>query len=129
MTGQDSTRHQDGGTAAGPSAADRQALADLAARLASAGFALPGTFTERRIQCGKPHCRCARDPASLHGPYRQWTRKKNGKTVTVYLTAAQATRYQPWFANAQALRALLAEIEELSLRIASRDESWPEKHL
>ena len=94
-----------------------------------AGFALPGTFTERRIQCGKPHCRCARDPASLHGPYRQWTRKKNGKTVTVYLTAAQATRYQPWFANAQALRALLAEIEELSLRIASRDESWPEKHL
>ncbi len=107
-----------------PSPADRRALAAIAGRLAQAGFALPGTLTDRTIRCGKPACRCARDPARLHGPYHQWTRKIDGKTVTVNLTDEQAARYQPWFANAQALRALLSELEELSLRIASQAEGW-----
>ncbi len=102
-----------------PSPADRRALAAIAGRLAQAGFALPGTLTDRTIRCGN-----ARDPARLHGPYHQWTRKIDGKTVTINLTDEQAARYQPWFANAQALRDLLSELEELSLRIASQAEGW-----
>ena len=49
-----------------------------------------------------------------------------GKTVTINLTRDQATRYQPWFDTAHDIRDTLARIEELSLRIASRDENWPE---
>jgi hypothetical protein len=107
-----------------PNAADRRARAAIARRLAEAGFALPGTLIERTMRCGKPACRCAQDPPALHGPYHQWTRKVDGKTVTHNLTDDQATLYAPWIANAQHLRSLLTELEELSLRTASRLEGW-----
>jgi len=42
----------------------------------------------------------------------------------VNLTDDQAARYRPWFANAQALRTLISELKELSLRIASQAEGW-----
>ena len=42
-------------------------------------------------------------PASLHGPYIQWTRTVNGKTVTRLLTPAQYQAYAPWFGNARQL--------------------------
>jgi hypothetical protein len=106
------------------SAADRRALAAIARRLAQTGPAMPGSLTERSMRCGKPACRCAQEPPQPHGPYHQWTRKVDGKTVTVNLTAEQAARYQPWFANAQALRALVSELEELTLRIARQAEGW-----
>lgn len=107
-----------------PNAADRRAQAAIARRLAQAGFALPGTLIERTMRCGKPTCRCAQDPPLLHGPYHQWTRKLDGKTITHNLTDDQLARYAPWLTNAQHLRALLTELETLSLRIADRLEGW-----
>lgn len=109
---------------AGPSAAERRAQAAVARRLGEAGYALPGTLIERAMRCGKANCGCKADPPRLHGPYYQWTRKVDGKTVTVNLTNDQVARYGPWFANARALRAALNELEQLSLRIAQRDEGW-----
>jgi hypothetical protein len=44
----------------------------------------------------------------------------DGKTVTRRLTAEQTRLYGPWFEEAQRLRALLSELEALSLRIAHR---------
>lgn len=88
-------------------ASERRALAGIVRRLAGAGFALPGTLLERTMTCGKPKCRCKADPPQLHGPYHQWTRKVDGKTVTLNITDDQLARYGPWFANAQALRAAL----------------------
>ncbi len=108
----------------GPSAQDRRAQHAVTGRLAEAGFALPGTLIHRMMRCGKPNCACKADPPRLHGPYHQWTRKIDGKTVTINLTDEQATRYGPWFAHAQELRAALNELEELSLRIVQRDEGW-----
>ena len=109
---------------AGPNRQERRTQAAIARRLAEAGFALPGTLIDRTMRCGKPNCACKGAPPRLHGPYHQWTRKIDGKTVTVNLTDDQAARYRPWFANAQTLRAALNELEELSLRIAQRDEHW-----
>ncbi|MGH8897233.1 MAG: DUF6788 family protein [Egibacteraceae bacterium] len=105
-----------------PSAADRHARAAIAHRLAEAGFALPGTLLTRRMACGKPTCRCKADPPRLHGPYHQWTRKLDGKTVTRRLTDEQAAVHGPWFANARRLRALVNELEALSLRIFEQAE-------
>lgn len=104
-------------------AADRRAHAAIINRLAETGFALPGTLLERHTSCGKPTCRCQADPPRLHGPYHQWTRKIDGKTVTRRLTDDQAARYRPWFDNARQLRELLTELETLSLRILERAES------
>src|ERR1700734_3395911 len=82
---------------------------------AQAGFILPGTLTDRMPRCGSPGCRCRADPPQLHGPYHQWTRKIGGKTVTRILTDDQLADYQPWFDTQRRLRALITELEELSL--------------
>lgn len=83
-------------------------------------YALPGTLARRFMRCGKTNCRCKAEPPVLHGPYWHWTRTVAGKTRSRTLTEEQAQRYQPWFDNARRLRALLAELEERSLR-AFRD--------
>lgn len=96
----------------------QQAARDrIAAGLAATGFALPGTLTVRAYACGKPACRCHDDPPRLHGPYAEWTRKIAGKTVTRRLTEAELAAWQPLFDNARKLRALLAELQELTLAI------------
>jgi uncharacterized protein DUF6788 len=65
----------------------------ILAELTSLGPALPGTLLNRYGRCGTPGCRCHTDPPTLHGPWWSWTRKVNGKTVTVRLTDEQARDY------------------------------------
>jgi hypothetical protein len=108
-----------------PPTPDQQAQAARIAReLAGLGFALPGTLADRMARCGHPGCRCHADPPRLHGPYHQWTRKKNGKTATKILSDDQLTDYGPWFDNHKRLRELVAELEELSLAIIEADPRW-----
>ena len=78
----------------GPTAAQRRRQAELIKALSQTGWALPGTFTERYNRCGKANCRCKQDPPTLHGPYYQWTRKVDGKTVTRLLNRDQIERYR-----------------------------------
>lgn len=106
---------------------DEHRRAEITTELAAIGFCLPGTLTTRRTRCSSPGCRCRSEPPLLHGPYYSWTRKIAGKTVTRTLSPAQAERYEPWFADARRLRALMAELEALSLRIAQDAEGWGEK--
>jgi hypothetical protein len=113
-----------GDVMAQPTPAQRRRLAELARALGEIGPALPGTLLERHNRCGKPNCRCKQDPPTLHGPYYQWTRKVDGKTVTRWLNSQQHERYQQWFAAAQRARAALNEIEQLSLTIAETAEGW-----
>jgi len=98
----------------------------LLTQISELGYCLPGTLTERRTRCSSPGCRCRSDPPALHGPYYSWTRKINAKTVTRTLTVKQAHRYQPWFDNARQLRALAAQLEALSLKLAQDAEGWGE---
>ena len=103
----------------------RQArAAAIAAEIAALGLALPGTLTERPMRCGHQRCRCHADPPQLHGPYHQWTRKINGKTVTRFLTDDQLADYQRWFDNHRRLRELIAELETLALAITEADPRW-----
>ena len=109
-----------------PTPQEQQRAQALLAQISRLGFCLPGTLTERHTRCSSPGCRCRADPPALHGPYYSWTRKINGKTVTRTLTLKQASRYQPWFDDARQLRALAAELEALSLRLAEAAEGWGE---
>ena len=106
-----------------PSPAQRAARDRIAAGLAQAGFALPGTLTIRAYACGKPNCRCHADPPRLHGPYAEWTRKIGGKTVTRRLTDTELAAYQPLFDNARKIRTLLAELQDLTLEIVGEGNS------
>jgi hypothetical protein len=98
--------------------------AEIAGRLAGAGFALPGTLADRMTRCGYPGCHCHADPPQLHGPYHQWTRRKNGKTATRILSDDQLADYGPWFDNHRRLRELITELEALSLAITEADPRW-----
>ncbi len=99
----------------------RTRQARIAADLGQTGFALPGTVLVRTMTCGKNNCGCHADPPRLHGPYIQWTRKVNQKTVTRNLTDEQWQRYEEWFKNAKRLRELLADLETLSMEIFEQD--------
>lgn len=85
---------------------------------------LPGSVVVRHVRCGKANCACKADPPRLHGPYIQWTRTDNGKTVTKLLSQEQLDRYQPWFDNARRLRDLLSQLEEASLKAMAAAEGW-----
>ena len=110
-------------TAAQRAARDK-ITAELTAALAT-GLALPGTLTVRAYACGKPRCRCHADPPRLHGPYNEWTRKIDGKTVTRRLTDAELADYQPLFDNARKLRALLADLQDLTMEIVQAAPASP----
>jgi hypothetical protein len=101
-----------------PDPAQQARAARIAAELATIGLALPGTLLERRVRCGQPNCRCHADPPVLHGPYWQWTRKVAGKTVTRLVPDEQLDDYRQWLDNDRKLRALVAELETLTLAIA-----------
>lgn len=103
-----------------PWEATRQALAS---ELASIDGVLPGSVIVRHMRCGKPGCACTKDPPALHGPYIQWTRTLNGKTVTRYLTRDQLARYQGWFDNARRLKEIVAKLEIASLHAVEQSEA------
>lgn len=104
----------------------RAAQRRIATALTQVGFALPGSVSVRHYRCGKPNCGCHADPPRLHGPSIQWTRKINAKTVNRVLTQEQWDDYRPWFEAARTLRALVAELEALSLDILEEDDRWPQ---
>jgi hypothetical protein len=104
-----------------PTRSQQDRAAGIAAELASLGLALPGTLIERHVRCGKPGCRCHADPPVLHGPYWQWTRKVAGKTITRLISDEQLDDYRQWLDNDRKLRALVAELEALTLAIADAD--------
>src|SRR6201986_659921 len=107
-----------------PTPAQQAQVRRIARELAALGFALPGTLADRKTRCGSPRCRCHADPPRLHGPYHQWTRKINGKTVTRILNDDQLADYQPWFDNQRRLRDLSTELEVLSQQIADNAPRW-----
>jgi hypothetical protein len=110
-----------------PTPQDEHHRQTILEQIAQLGFCLPGTLTERYTRCSSPGCHCHSNPPALHGPYYSWTRKINRKTITRTLTPEQAQRYQPWFDNARQLRALSAELEALSLKLAQNTERWGKK--
>jgi hypothetical protein len=111
-----------------PSPAQQAALDTITAGLAAAaGPALPGTLTIRSYACGKPNCRCHADPPRLHGPYAEWPSKTGGKTITRRLSPAELAEYQPMFDTAKKLRALLAELQDLTMQITGEGSSTQEQ--
>jgi hypothetical protein len=107
-----------------PGRGDLAARKRLAAAIAGIDAVLPGSIVVRHMRCGKAACRCKADPPTLHGPYIQWTRTVEGKTVTRFLTAEQLECYQPWFDNARRLRELVTKLEVASLRAVEAAEGW-----
>lgn len=100
----------------------------LLSELQGLGFVSPGSVILRETSCSKPGCKCTADPPRRHGPYYQWTKKVNGKTVSRQLTSAEATLFEEWIANRRRLQRITRDLERVSakageilLRQANRD--------
>lgn len=96
----------------------------IAVAMSEIDGALPGSIVVRHMPCGKTGCACKADPPILHGPYIQWTRTVNGKTVTKFLSDDQLARYQPWFDNTRRLRELIAMLQTASVHAVEISEGW-----
>jgi hypothetical protein len=102
-----------------PTLATLQAELDrLKDQIAQVGFVCPGSVVRRYMPCGKPGCRCQAGPPKLHGPYRQYSHKVGGKTITRRLTPEQARLYQQWIANRRRIDQILGQMEQVSDRAA-----------
>lgn len=93
----------------------RQDYEALKAQIQALGYVLPGSVQTRQYRCGKSSCHCMTQ-GLLHGPYVQWTRKVNGKTVNINLNPESAQTVQEWIQNNRKLRQLCHQLEKTSLK-------------
>ena len=108
------------------SPAQQAARDKIAAQLAAAGFALPGTLTDPRLRLRqtataaatptRPGCTAP----TPNGPARSAARPSPAASPR-----PSSTAWQPLFDNAKKIRALLAELQDLTLEIieASPDQN------
>ena len=87
--------------------------AQLADQLSRMGPVLPGTIIERRIigQASKKQI-----DRKKYGPYYQWTRKVNGKTITVNLSKAQVDLFRKAIDNNHKSEQILSEMRRISIQ-------------
>ena len=91
----------------------RHSIAPRVAKIRSAILAIEelcaGTLVHARKACGKPTCRCAKDPAARHGPYYVWSRLERGRLVRTSLTPKQAERLRIAIQNERRVQRLLTQ--------------------
>ncbi len=107
-----------------PHSHQTEALERIRAELAALGPCLPGSLVVRVGPCGKQACACHEDPSRHHGPFRSWTRKIDGKTVTRLLSEEQLADYQVMFDNRRRLKELVSQLEQLGLEVVEHDDRW-----
>jgi hypothetical protein len=88
----------------------RRRFRRLSGELARTGWILLGTIHERRIPAPSP----TRRSAATYGPYYQWTFKRAGRTLTVNLSAGQASAFGKAIARQRRIEKLLDAMRELS---------------
>lgn len=93
----------------------RKKFEEYREELGRIGFILPGSITKRYVRCGTSGCKCHNDPESLHGPYYEWTRKVQGKTVTVRLKENEALLLMEWVENKKRFKKTVSKMENVTL--------------
>lgn len=97
-----------------PSQRLQQRREKLLQKIAALGPVLQGTITERTIVREDPR---APGKTKEYGPYYQWTWKREGKTVTVNLSASQAKIYRKAIEENKQLEQLLEQLRQTSLQL------------
>ena len=87
----------------------------LARRLLRYREMLPGSFSERRLTCGKPGCVCMRE-GKRHQAY-QLTYRLQGKTFTKMIPRAQADDVRKKVALQKEFYGLVKRIQAINMRL------------
>lgn len=90
----------------------------LATRLPVAVEILRGAVVERYARCGKVACRCQRDPAARHGPYRYLvTTVGQGRTRSILLQPDQLGWVRAAVARYRRLEQMVEQLSELNAEL------------
>jgi len=109
-------------TARSSSPATERRLYSRLRQLLNEPGALRGTLVEMRRRCGKPSCRCARDPEARHRAVILCV-SLEGKRTSIYVPADWETRVREWVARYGEMRELLNQLSQLYLgRLKARQE-------
>jgi hypothetical protein len=92
----------------------RGELDRLWGELQGIGFISTGSLVRRYTHCASDGCRCNAEPPQPHGPYWQWSKAVDGKTVSKRLHEEEVPLYQEWIANRRRLRSVVAQMEAVS---------------
>lgn len=104
----------------------RQQTADLRHRISAMDYVSSGTLHSRTRPCGKTNCRCAEGSDAWHGPYHDWTRRKDGRLVHSAVSQEQARLIQRAIANRREIDRILARWEDKTVaEILGPDRSRP----
>ena len=64
-------------------------IEEIRKRIAGTELICSGTLHVRRKACGREDCRCQKGPDLWHGPYYEWTRRREGRLVHTSLSPEQ----------------------------------------
>lgn len=102
-----------------------QRILEIRERISAIDLICSGTLLERTKTCGKPNCRCAKDPGARHGPYYEWTWLEEGRLVHRTVTRAQADFIKKAIENYREIKSLFdrwkAETKAIILGMRNRN--------
>jgi len=90
----------------------RSRTVEIRKAISALDYVASGTLHTRMKSCGRPNCRCANDPKSLHGPYYEWNRWIDGKLVHRIISAEQAEIVARALDNLKEVKRLLSLWED-----------------
>lgn len=80
--------------------------------IAGMDFVVSGMVSTRTKPCGRPNCRCAKDPSAYHGPYYEWHHYQDGRLVHKTVTPEQYAVLEGAVANHREILRLLSVWEQ-----------------
>lgn len=87
-------------------------IARIQKSLGTVDYLCSGTILKRLKKCGKPSCRCAKDPNARHGPYFEWGHMVEGKLVHRVVSPEQAAKLQQGIENYRKVKKLMLAWEK-----------------
>ena len=81
-------------------------------QLVAVDYLCSGTLLKRMMKCGKPNCRCGKDPDARHGPYFEWGHMVGGKLVHRMVSPEQAEKLQLAIDNYRKVKKLMLAWEK-----------------
>jgi hypothetical protein len=90
----------------------RSKTVEIRRAISALDYVASGTLHTRMKSCGRPNCRCAKDPKALHGPYYEWNRWIDGKLVHRIISREQAEIVTRALENMKEVKRLLSLWED-----------------
>ena len=91
----------------------RKRTQELRRQISAMDYASSGTLLSRLKTCGRESCRCMTNPDARHGPYHEWTRRKDGRLLVHRIVSPEeAALLEHAIGNRREIQRLLALWEE-----------------